>query len=58
MREIRQRVSTLDFVNEKAKRLARNLGGEDRARLEQYLTSVRELEQRLARVPQFKKYFC
>jgi hypothetical protein len=47
MREIGQRVSTLDFVNEKAKRLSRSLGAEDRGRLEQYLTSVRELEQRL-----------
>ena len=47
MREIGQRVSTLDFVNEKAKRLSQRLGSEDRARLDQYLTSVRELEQRL-----------
>ncbi len=47
MREIGQRVSTLDFVNEKAKRLSRSLGADDRARLDQYLTSVRELEQRL-----------
>ena len=47
MREIGQRVSTLDFVNEKAKRLSLNLGADDRARLDQYLTSVRELEQRL-----------
>jgi hypothetical protein len=47
LREIGQRVSTLDFVNEKAKRLAQRLGSDDRARLEQYLTSVRELEQRL-----------
>jgi hypothetical protein len=47
MREIGQRMNTLDFVNDKAKRLAGNLGAEDRARLDQYLTSVRELEQRL-----------
>ena len=47
MREIGQRVNTLDFVNEKAKRLSRGLCAEDRARLDQYLTSVRELEQRL-----------
>ncbi len=47
MREIGQRVSTLDFVNDKAKRLSRSLGAEDRGRLDQYLTSVRELEQRL-----------
>jgi hypothetical protein len=57
MREIGQRVNTLDFVNEKAKRLSRDLGAEDRARLDQYLTSVRELEQRLeqARVWQERK---
>jgi hypothetical protein len=47
MREICQRVSTLDFVNGKAKRLSGRLGAEDRARLDQYLTSVRELERRL-----------
>ena len=47
MREIGQRLNTLDFVNEKAKRLSRGLGAEDRARLDQYLTSVRDLEQRL-----------
>jgi hypothetical protein len=47
MREIGRRISTLDFVNEKAQRLSRNLGAEDRGRLDQYLTSVRELEMRL-----------
>jgi hypothetical protein len=47
MREIGHRISALDFVNDKAQRLSRRLGAEDRARLDQYLTSVRELEQRL-----------
>lgn len=47
MRDIHQRISTLDFVNQKARKLASTLGGEDRARLDQYLTSVRELEKRL-----------
>jgi Protein of unknown function (DUF1552) len=47
MREIGRRISALDFVNEKAQRLARALGAEDRSRLDQYLTSVRELEMRL-----------
>jgi hypothetical protein len=47
MREIGRRISALDFVNDKAQRLSRRLGAEDRARLDQYLTSVRELEQRL-----------
>ena len=55
MREIGQRVSTLDFVNEKAKRLSRSLGAEDRARLDQYLTSVRELEQRLEQARAWQK---
>jgi len=55
LREIGQRVSTLDFVNEKAKRLSSNLGAEDRARLDQYLTSVRELEQRLEQARVWQK---
>ena len=50
IREISQRVRTLDFVNEKARRLSKQLGAEDRARLDQYLTSVRDLEQRLEQV--------
>jgi hypothetical protein len=47
MRAIGHRISTLDFVTDKARRLSSRLGAEDRARLDQYLTSVRELEQRL-----------
>ena len=47
MRDLGRRISTLDFVNDKARRLSRNLGGEDRVRLDQYLTSVRDLELRL-----------
>jgi len=47
IREIGRRISTLDFVNDKAQRLSRRLGAQDRARLDQYLTSIRELEQRL-----------
>lgn len=47
MRELGRRISTLDFVNEKAKRLSRGLGVGDRERLDQYLTSARELEMRL-----------
>jgi hypothetical protein len=46
--EIRQGRSTLDFVGDQAKRLNGSLSPADRARLDQYLTSVRELEQRLA----------
>jgi hypothetical protein len=44
---IRQGRSTLDFVGDQAKRLNKSLSPADRSRLDQYLTSVRELEQRL-----------
>jgi hypothetical protein len=39
--------SILDAVGEQAKDLARGLGARDRSRLEQYFTSVRDLEHRL-----------
>jgi len=44
---IRQGCSTLDFVGDQAKRLNQTLSPSDRRRLDQYFTSVRELEQRL-----------
>jgi hypothetical protein len=44
---LQQDRSTLDFVAEQSKRLNRTLGPADRQRLDQYFTSVRELEQRL-----------
>jgi len=46
--ELRQGRSTLDFVGDQAKRLNGSLSPADRHRLDQYFTSVRELEQRLA----------
>ena len=36
--------SVLDFVNDSAKRIQRDLGPRDRERLDQYFTSVRDLE--------------
>ena len=39
--------SILDVVNEEAKKLSGTVGASDRERLDQYLTSVRELELRL-----------
>ncbi|MDX1947806.1 MAG: DUF1552 domain-containing protein [Pirellulaceae bacterium] len=39
--------SMLDFVGEQSKRLQRSLGPADRQRIDQYFSSVRELEQRL-----------
>jgi hypothetical protein len=45
----RLRTSVLDSVLEDAKSLDSKLGGNDRQKLDQYLTCVRELEQRIAR---------
>jgi hypothetical protein len=39
--------SVLDFVNDSAKRMQRDLGPRDRERLDQYFTSVRDLEGQL-----------
>ncbi|QEL16046.1 DUF1552 domain-containing protein [Limnoglobus roseus] len=43
------RASVLDAVLEDAKDLDRKLGGSDRKKLDQYLSGVRELEQRIAK---------
>ncbi len=43
------RASVLDAVMEDARGLNRRLGGNDRQKLDQYLTSVRELEQQITR---------
>ena len=39
--------SILDFVNQDAKDLQREIGGNDREKLDEYLTSVREIERRI-----------
>ena len=44
---IRQGRSMLDFVGDQSKRLNKTLSAADQERLDQYLTSVRELEKRL-----------
>ena len=60
--EVQQRVndlrrgrSLLDFVGESAKQLQRDVGPRDRDRLDQYFTSVRELEHRLVRVGEWEQ---
>jgi hypothetical protein len=45
----RRRASVLDAVIGEARGLERRLGGADRSKLDQYLTCVRELEQRISR---------
>jgi hypothetical protein len=44
---LQQGRSLMDFVGDQSKRLNRSLSKDDQSRLDQYFTSVRELEQRL-----------
>jgi hypothetical protein len=46
------RVSVLDSVLEDARALNRRLGGSDQRKLDQYLTGIREVEQRITRAEQ------
>ncbi len=46
-----RRLSVLDYVNQEAQQLSSQLSYRDRAKLDEYLTSVRELELRLASTP-------
>ena len=48
MRHLEDGRSILDDVREQAKSLSGSLGSEDRDKLDEYLTSIRELEQQLA----------
>jgi hypothetical protein len=49
----RQRRSILDFVIDDTRRLQQALGGDDRQKLDQYLTSVREIERRVTSFENF-----
>lgn len=48
LKRLRDRGSILDAVRDDIRSFQRNLNSTDKSRLDQYLTSVRELEQRLA----------
>lgn len=48
-RRTRERKSILDFVRRDAKNLSRSLSVADRRKLDEYLTGLRELEERIAR---------
>ena len=48
LRRLEERGSILDTLLGEANRFSRNLGSADKSRLDQYFTSVREVEQRLA----------
>jgi hypothetical protein len=51
-RRQRYKHSILDFVGEDARNLKNRLGGSDQRKVEEYLTGIREIEQRLIRVEQ------
>lgn len=53
--DLRTGRSVLDLVSERAAALRKNLGGADRDRLDQYFTSVREVERRLQLSEQWEK---
>ena len=44
------RKSVLDYVNERTKKLVSTLGPTDRRKMDEYLTAIREIERRIARV--------
>jgi hypothetical protein len=54
-RRLRDGQSILDAVGEQAKKTQRSLGARDRDKLDEYFSSVRELEQRLARAEAWAK---
>ncbi|MCH2114952.1 MAG: DUF1552 domain-containing protein [Pirellulales bacterium] len=48
-----QRLSVLDFIAEDSRTISRRLGSNDRHKLDEYLTSVRSVEQQIDRSEQF-----
>ena len=51
----RSNKSILDFVNEEAKALEKDLGSADQRKMDEYLTAVRELELRIQRAREIKE---
>ena len=49
---LRRQASLLDFVAQDAKRLSGDLGAADKQKIDEYLTAVREIEQRIQRAEQ------
>jgi hypothetical protein len=54
-RRLRDGRSILDVVGEQSKSLEKELGGGDKEKLDEYFTSVRELEKRLAKSEEWSK---
>lgn len=54
-RRLRDGQSVLDMVRDQTRKMEANLGVNDREKLDEYFTSVRELEQRLAQAEEWSK---
>jgi hypothetical protein len=54
-RRLQEGQSILDAMRDQARRLERDLGKNDREKIDEYFTSIRELEQRLARTTPGRK---
>jgi Protein of unknown function (DUF1552) len=52
MAQLRRQASILDFISADAKRMSGKLGAADRQKLDEYLTSVRDIEKRIQKVEQ------
>jgi hypothetical protein len=50
--QLRRQASILDFVAQDAKRMSRTMGASDKHKLDEYLTSVRDIEKRIQKVEQ------
>ncbi len=55
LHDLKKGKSVLDFVNDSARRLQKDLGPKDRDRLDQYFTSVRDLETQLHESAEWEK---
>lgn len=56
-RRIAQRKSILDVVNNRTQRLVQDLGPADRRKIDEYLTGVREIEQRISLAEKDQRQF-
>lgn len=54
-RRAHERKSVLDYVMDDAKRLNKRLGSNDRHKMDEYLTAVREMEQRIEKAEKMSK---
>jgi hypothetical protein len=55
VKELKKGCSILDFVRDEAKSLEKGLNARDKSRLDQYFTSVRDLEQRLVHAQDWER---